>query len=105
MMFQAWLVQRVVREVLPLVVDTVRAQLRNRQAAAAGEAAAQAPAINPETEARFTALQDDMRKLERGLVETREEFTRGIDRLLLWNRVLGAGMIALLAAVLYLLFR
>ena len=101
-MFQAWLVQRVVREVLPLVVDTVRAQLRSRQQAPAGEAAS---AISPEAEARFNALHDDLRSLERNLRHAQEGLGAKLDRLALWNRVLALSSAVLLVLMLYLLVR
>jgi hypothetical protein len=102
---QAWLIRGVVREILPLVVDTVRSQLRGRQPAPAAEAGPPPPAINAETEARFNALQDDLRQLERGLRNAQDDLGAKLDRLAFWNRILAAATAVLLAVVVYLLIR
>lgn len=127
---QPWLIQRIIREILPYVIDGVRAQMRSRRAAQAHagpgygepEPVTAAPGaadpgiaalrrelderlreLSEESEARFAAVQSQLRILEDRLMEAHAEQQRRLQQTLFYTRMLLGWSLALTVAVLYLL--
>jgi hypothetical protein len=125
---QAWLIQRIIREILPFVIEGVSARMRGRRPGPAAPPPPPPPsgagfehepglrALHRQMEARFEHLRQEsearhadlaarLRFLEDRLLAAQQENTRRLQRLTFYLRLLLGWAAALNLAVLYLLLR
>jgi hypothetical protein len=120
---QPWIIQRIIREILPFVIDGVRSQMRARSAEPAPAAVRVEPADEPglrslrrqmearlreisdENEARFAALQSQVRALEDRLLAAHQQQQRQLERTAFYARLLLGWAAALNIALVYLLLQ